>query len=85
MCSTGIIINGGAKPNIIPEEASLDYYIRAPTNGEMKVLKAKIVGCFEAAARATGCQVKSSVCEDIVYHLCNSKCYIKQPIDVSII
>ena len=53
-----IITNGGTKPNIIPEKASLYYYIRAPSVAEIKQLKEKVVACFEAAATATGCTVE---------------------------
>lgn len=56
-CPTGIISNGGAKPNIIPEYAELEFYIRAPTKTELEVLKGKIIGCFESAATGTGCKV----------------------------
>ena len=54
---TGIITNGGAKPNIIPELSELVYYLRAPTDTELAVLKAKVIGCIQGAATATGCQV----------------------------
>ena len=54
----GVITNGGAKPNIIPEESELLYYVRAPTEPELKDFIEKIVACFESAAVATGCQVK---------------------------
>ncbi|XP_029204279.2 peptidase M20 domain-containing protein 2-like [Acropora millepora] len=53
----GIISEGGVKPNIIPDRAQLIYYIRAPADVELKVLKGKIINCFQAAAKATGCQV----------------------------
>ncbi len=53
----GIFTNGGVKPNIIPDTAELLYYIRAPTAGELALLKAKVVSCFQAAAKATGCRV----------------------------
>ena len=53
----GVFTNGGAKPNIIPEEAALQYYVRAPKMAELLVLKEKIIKCFEGAAQATGCQV----------------------------
>ncbi|XP_041473311.1 peptidase M20 domain-containing protein 2-like [Lytechinus variegatus] len=52
----GIFSKGGAKPNIIPEEAELTYYLRAPTQEELSQLKKKIVGCTEGAAVATGCK-----------------------------
>ena len=53
----GVITNGGAKPNIIPEKASMEYYIRAPTRNEVYAFAEKIRACFEAAASATGCQL----------------------------
>lgn len=54
----GVITNGGAKPNIIPEKAVLCYYIRAPTKHELQQLKARIMECFEGAATATNCTVE---------------------------
>ncbi|XP_064393683.1 xaa-Arg dipeptidase-like [Halichondria panicea] len=54
----GIITNGGAKPNIIPEKSVLLYYIRAPISTELEILVEKVTKCFEAAATATGCQIE---------------------------
>ena len=54
----GIISNGGARPNIIPEQSEMRYSIRAPTTLEVKDVKAKVTACFEAAAKATGCTVE---------------------------
>ena len=53
----GVITNGGAKANIIPEKAAMSYYIRAIGLSEMQTLKAKVSSCFQAAALATGCEV----------------------------
>ena len=53
----GIFTNGGIKPNIIPEKSSLLFYIRAPNVTELETLVAKVKACFEAAAKATGCEV----------------------------
>ncbi len=53
----GIISNGGAKPNIIPEKSELMYMIRGFKRKETLDLCAKIRSCFESAAQATGCQV----------------------------
>ncbi|KAK6169462.1 hypothetical protein SNE40_020513 [Patella caerulea] len=53
----GIIKNGGAKPNIIPDLTELEYYCRAPSDTELDILKNKISKCFESAAVATGCTV----------------------------
>ncbi|XP_030840445.1 peptidase M20 domain-containing protein 2 [Strongylocentrotus purpuratus] len=52
----GIFTNGGAKPNIIPEEAELFYYLRAPTQEALSQVKKKVVGCAQGAAVATGCE-----------------------------
>ena len=54
----GVITNGGAKPNIIPEKSSMLYYIRAPTQPELKILVERITSCFKSAAVATGCQAE---------------------------
>ena len=50
----GIISEGGVKPNIIPDRAQLSYYLRAPTDQELAVLREKVTSCFDAAAKATG-------------------------------
>ena len=54
----GVITNGGAKPNIIPEKTSLSYYVRTQYRHELSVLLEKVKACFEAAAKATGCEVE---------------------------
>lgn len=54
----GVITNGGAKPNIIPEKSSMEYMIRAPDRIDLKLLVSRVRTCFEAAAMATGCQVE---------------------------
>ena len=53
----GIISNGGEKPNIIPEETSLNYYIRVRVMSDLEILRAKFENCIESAAKATGCTV----------------------------
>jgi len=56
----GIITNGGAAPNIIPEFAAATFYVRAPRIDEMWKLHARVVVCAEGAARATGCTLTVS-------------------------
>lgn len=58
--TTGIIKNGGEKPNIIPAYTELDFYMRTPMVLDLCDLKAKAEACFKAAAVATGCRVSSS-------------------------
>ena len=68
----GIITNGGVKPNIIPEVASLDYYIRAPKKSELVTLREKVEKCFEAAAKATNCSVEIVEREPTYYNMVNN-------------
>jgi amidohydrolase len=51
----GIVTQGGAAPNIIPETAACTFYVRAPTLEYMWELHRRVVACAEGAARATGC------------------------------
>ena len=53
----GIISEGGVKPNIIPEQSKLEYWVRTVKNKECAVLRSKVHSCFEAAAKATDCTV----------------------------
>jgi hypothetical protein len=43
----GIITHGGEKPNIIPAECTAEWYIRALSVSDVKVLRDKVQGCFE--------------------------------------
>lgn len=51
-------IHGGTRPNVIPELTEMEFYIRAPSDPELKVLKDKAELCFRSAAAATGCEVE---------------------------
>jgi amidohydrolase len=62
----GIITNGGAAANIIPEYASAIFYVRAPRIDTMWDLYRRVSACAEGAARATGCSVKITQ-HDAVY------------------
>ena len=50
----GIVTNGGAAPNIIPEYAAATFYVRAPAPRHMWALYKRVVACAEGAAKATG-------------------------------
>jgi amidohydrolase len=50
----GIIENGGAAANIIPEYAKATFYVRAPRLEAMWELHRRVVACAEGAARAAG-------------------------------
>jgi amidohydrolase len=51
----GIVNEGGAAPNIIPEFASATFYVRAADVDDMWALQKRVIACAEGAARATGC------------------------------
>lgn len=57
----GIVTDGGARPNIIPRRASLEYYIRTPKNRDLKKLERKLRNCIQGAALATNCEVQVKV------------------------
>jgi len=54
----GIITNGGAAANIIPEYTSAVFYVRAPRIETMWDLFKRVAAAAEGAAKATGCSLK---------------------------
>ncbi|HEV8440280.1 MAG TPA: M20 family metallopeptidase [Methylomirabilota bacterium] len=54
----GIITNGGAAANIIPESAAATFYVRAPRIDTMWELYHRVVACAEGAAKTAGATVK---------------------------
>ena len=50
----GIITDGGQKPNIVPERASLSFYLRSAEPDTLAVLAERAEAIFTAAAGATG-------------------------------
>jgi amidohydrolase len=54
----GIVTNGGAAPNIIPEVAACLFYVRAPTLDYMWALQKRVIACAQGAATAAGCTLK---------------------------
>lgn len=57
----GVITNGGAKPNIVPEYAAASFYVRAEDDGYCKELVMKLENCAKGAAIATGATLKYEV------------------------
>lgn len=51
----GIITNGGAAENIVPELAEAIFQVRAPNRRHLEPLVARVLRCFEGAAIQTGC------------------------------
>lgn len=53
-------------PNVIPDHATMRWYVRAPTKDEAAALSEKVKNCFRGAALSTGC--KLTINEDIPYY-----------------
>lgn len=51
----GIFTHGGDKPNIVPSDAAMDWYIRSGTIARLQDLKARVHTGLESAATACGC------------------------------
>ncbi len=54
----GIILNGGAAANIIPDYAAIRYRTRADDSEYLAGVVERVVDCAEGAARATGCRLE---------------------------
>ena len=63
----GIITNGGAAANIIPEYAAAVFYVRAPRIDVMWDLYKRVVACAEGAAKAAGATLSVTQGTDNVY------------------
>lgn len=50
----GIVVDGGAAPNVIPDQTKLDYMIRAPDLETLETLEVRLRACFEAGAVGAG-------------------------------
>jgi len=53
----GIFTNAGEKPNIVPRETEMDWYVRSPTIETLQPLKKRVAQCLEGGAVAAGCTV----------------------------
>lgn len=59
----GIISEGGKAPNIIPDYAVAQFYVRSATRAYTDELVQKVLHCAEGAALQTGCTLKTSFYE----------------------
>ena len=50
----GVITDGGAAANIVPERAAGRFLVRAGTAKDLEALKARVIACFESGAQASG-------------------------------
>jgi len=69
----GIISSGGAAPNIVPDYAAADFYVRSKEKANLETVVAKVKECAEGAARMTGASVKISNFENSYDNLRTNK------------
>lgn len=50
----GVILNGGQRPNIVPEEAELEYYVRSERSETLRELSRRVDDIANGIALATG-------------------------------
>ena len=53
----GIFTDGGGKPNIVPERAAAEWYVRSGNMASLEPLKERVMACLEAGAMAAGCSM----------------------------
>ncbi len=56
----GIISHGGQAPNIIPDYAAAQFYVRSASRSYTDELARKVTACAEAAGIASGCKLTVS-------------------------
>jgi len=54
----GIITEGGKAPNIVPERAAGEFFVRAKDAEHLERLKPRVQACFEAGAKGSGCELE---------------------------
>ena len=54
----GIFVRGGERPNIVPRETEMEWYVRSPSIESLQPLKKRVISCFNGAATVCDCQVK---------------------------
>ncbi len=54
----GIITEGGQAPNIVPDRATGNFYVRASTESRLAALKPRVQACFEAGAKGSGAELE---------------------------
>ncbi|MFN2503274.1 MAG: M20 family metallopeptidase [Acidimicrobiales bacterium] len=53
----GVFPEAGRKPNIVPDNAVAEWYVRSPTLATLEPLKERVLACLEAGATAAGCRM----------------------------
>jgi amidohydrolase len=54
----GVFTDGGGKPNIVPQRAAMEWYVRSPTTEGLLALENRVLDCLRAGAAAAGCTME---------------------------
>ncbi len=54
----GVFCEAGEKPNIVPDRAVAEWYVRSATLDSLQPLKRRVLACLEAGASAAGCTME---------------------------
>ena len=54
----GVFTEAGEKPNIVPDRAVAEWYVRSATLESLQPLKQRVRACLEAGATAAGCTME---------------------------
>lgn len=77
----GIFTKSGEKPNIVPREAEMDWYVRSDNIESLQPLKQRVAKCLEAGAMAADCTInfqwQKNTYADLVDNLPLLKSYIQ--------
>lgn len=55
----GVFRSAGDRPNVTPANCTVEYYVRSDTRAHAQQLWQRVEKCFQGAAIATGCEVRS--------------------------
>jgi len=53
-----VFLEAGEKPNIVPDRAVAEWYVRSATLASLQPLKDRVLACLEAGASAAGCSME---------------------------
>ena len=54
----GVITDGGAAANVVPERAAGRFLVRAETAKDLAALRARVIACLESGAQASGARLE---------------------------
>ena len=55
----GVFREAGTRPNVTPANCCVEYYVRSETRAGAAKLWERVLKCFEGAALATGCEMRT--------------------------